>query len=181
LGQIVDQQFSGDGNTTIFTLTQDATSSSAFVYINGVGQLPGAAYSITGNVGNANAVSTITFNQAPLSGDTVDIRFVSYVTTVELITNDWGNSWVQVTDTPAINFVVAAANAATITSQGVFQVQGPSLQLPSYTVSQASNISTPVAGQVIFVSDGNSGQPSLAVYDGNSWKRVALGATISAT
>jgi cytoskeletal protein CcmA (bactofilin family) len=171
LGQITDQQFNGDGTTTTFTLTHTSTTAATLVYINGVGQLPGISYTVTGNL--------ITFNQAPLSADTIDIRFISYVTTIESITNDYGNSYVQVDDTPAINFVVAGNSAATINSTGVFQVQGSSLQLPTYNVAQTASIVSPQPGQVIYVSNGDSGAPTLAVYDGTSWKRVALGTTIS--
>lgn len=37
------------------------------------------------------------------------------------------------------------------------------------------------AGMIAYVSDGDSGSPCLAVHDGTSFKRVALGTTISAT
>jgi len=37
------------------------------------------------------------------------------------------------------------------------------------------------AGMIAYVSDGDSGSPCLAVYDGSSFKRVTLGTTISAT
>jgi predicted acyltransferase (DUF342 family) len=49
----------------------------------------------------------------------------------------------------------------------------------NYTVVTTAAIVTPRTGQTIFVSDGDSGAPCLAVYDGASWKRVALGNTIS--
>ena len=35
------------------------------------------------------------------------------------------------------------------------------------------------AGQMIYVTDGNSGAATVAVSDGSAWKVVALGATIS--
>ena len=35
------------------------------------------------------------------------------------------------------------------------------------------------AGQIIFVTDGNSGAATVAVSDGSNWKVVALGANIS--
>jgi hypothetical protein len=56
-----------------------------------------------------------------------------------------------------------------------------SLTLPSYTVAQSANISAPSAGQVIYVSNGDAGNPCLAVYSSGAWKRVSLGANISAT
>ncbi len=35
------------------------------------------------------------------------------------------------------------------------------------------------AGQLVYCSDGDSGSPCLAVYDGSSFKRISLGATVS--
>jgi len=52
------------------------------------------------------------------------------------------------------------------------------LNLPQYTTAGAPSGST---GDVIYVSDGDAGNPCLGIYDGSSFKRVALGATISAT
>jgi hypothetical protein len=54
---------------------------------------------------------------------------------------------------------------------------GPHLTLVQYSVSSAP-VNAPVA-RVIYVSDGDGGNPCLAVGNGSAWKRVALGATIS--
>jgi hypothetical protein len=48
--------------------------------------------------------------------------------------------------------------------------------LESYTV--ATLPSTPVTGSLIFVSDGDTGLPCLAVYDGSNWKIISLGSNI---
>jgi hypothetical protein len=40
---------------------------------------------------------------------------------------------------------------------------------------------TAASGMIAYVQDGDSGSPCLAVHDGTSFKRVALGTTISAT
>jgi hypothetical protein len=40
---------------------------------------------------------------------------------------------------------------------------------------------TPSSGMIAYVTNGDSGSPCLAVHDGSSFKRVALGATISTT
>ena len=67
-----------------------------------------------------------------------------------------------------------------IISDELFIATWSELQSPQ-AVANALSIATPVTGQVIYVSNGDAGAASLAVYDGSSWKRVALGATISAT
>lgn len=39
----------------------------------------------------------------------------------------------------------------------------------------------PEEGEVRYATNGDTGSPCLAVYSGGTWKRVVLGATISAT
>jgi hypothetical protein len=143
------------------------------VSLNGVVQLPTSSYSIAGNV--------LTFTQAPSTDDVIDIRYISFANTTTVLTNTSGNSSINVTDTPNIVFTVNSNVAATINAAGTLAIAGQALQLPTYTTTQALAIAAPVTGQVIYVSNGDTGAPSLAVYDGSSWKRVALGATISAT
>ena len=67
-----------------------------------------------------------------------------------------------------------AANSVAITGGAV---SGTTLTLRTYTVSSAPSASP--AGQIIFVSDGNSGAATAAVSDGSNFKIVALGATIT--
>lgn len=67
-----------------------------------------------------------------------------------------------------------ASNAVAITGG---TISGTIMTLPTYTVSSAPSASP--AGQIIFVSDGNSGVATVAVSDGSNFKIVALGATIT--
>ena len=67
-----------------------------------------------------------------------------------------------------------AANAVAIAGG---TISGTIMTLPTYTVSSAPSASP--AGQIIFVSDGNSGAATAAVSDGSNFKIVALGATIT--
>jgi len=53
------------------------------------------------------------------------------------------------------------------------------VSLPVYTVTEANALSNQDNGSIIYVSNGNSGAATLAVWDGANWKVVALGATIS--
>jgi len=173
-GSIVDQQITPDGVANTFTLTQSTTSSGVLVAINGVNQLPNVAYTVSGN--------SITFSQTPLTQDLIDVRFVTYFQSVSSLSSDTGNASVTITPAGNINFTTSNVTSAILNTSGTLDISaGKSLKLPSYTVAQASNIASPSAGQVIYVSNGNSGNPSLAVYDGTSWKRIALGTTISAS
>lgn len=150
---ITNQYITGDGSNTVFTLNQTTTSASIIVSTNGVVQFPDVAYTVAGNL--------ITFAEAPVSTDVIDIRFTTILNTINAVSN-------------------ASGQELTITVPGVVNITNThSLQLPTYTVSQASALGNVAAGQVIYVSNGDSGSPCLAVYSGSAWKRVALGATIS--
>ena len=67
-----------------------------------------------------------------------------------------------------------ASNAVAITGG---TISGTIMTLPSYAVSGVPSASP--AGQVIYVTDGNSGAATVACSNGSNWKVVALGATIS--
>ena len=73
---ISDDQFNGDGTTVAFTMGAASTTSAAIVSINGVIQIPTLAYSCSS--------TTITFTEAPASGDVIDVR---RLTTTQTITN----------------------------------------------------------------------------------------------
>ena len=151
---ITSQELTGDGSTVQFTLDRTTTAAAIIVSTNGVVQLPDTAYTVTGN--------QITFAEAPVSSDTVDVRFNSIVTTVSSITNTSG------------------ANSITVQTNGVADLTTTqSVQLPSYTTTQAANLANTANGQVIYVTDGDGGSPCLAVYSVDNWKRVALGANIA--
>lgn len=72
-------------------------------------------------------------------------------------------------------FVEAADIGLTVDSAFV-QNRADKLKLRVYTVGTAPS---GVQGNMIYVSDGASGSPCLAVHDGSTYKRIALGATIS--
>ena len=67
-----------------------------------------------------------------------------------------------------------ASNAVALTGG---TISGTIMTLPSYAVSGVPSASP--AGQLIYVTDGNSGAATIACSDGSNWKVVALGATIS--
>jgi hypothetical protein len=51
--------------------------------------------------------------------------------------------------------------------------------LPTYTVAQAQALPSVSTGQMIYVSNGDTGNPCLAVYSGGAFKRISFGANIS--
>ena len=83
---ISDQQFSGTGSQTVFTLSSNQTTNNCIVSVNGVIQLPILAYSITANV--------LTFTTAPGAGTVIDVRKLT--TTNEITQLSSSNSHVAI-------------------------------------------------------------------------------------
>lgn len=172
---ITNQTIVPDGSSATYTLDQESTDDGILVSMNGVLQTPGVDYTVSGSPSDQ-----ITFTTVPLTSDIIQVRFVAPISTVSGITNSSGASSIRVTDPNEIVFEIASANVSTITANAVFSMANcQSLQLPSYTVSAANALTDTAAGQIIYVTDGDGGNPCLAVYSGGAWKRVALGATIS--
>lgn len=59
--------FTGDGTTVSFTIGNAIGTYNAFVFINGVQQIPATAYNITN--------TTLTFSAAPSNGDQITVRY----------------------------------------------------------------------------------------------------------
>jgi hypothetical protein len=68
VANVTNQTLNGDGSTVLFTLDRDSTTAAALVMINGVVQLPATAYTVAGN--------QLTFTQAPVVSDVIDVRFL---------------------------------------------------------------------------------------------------------
>jgi len=170
---VTDQQITPDGTNTVYTLNQEATAPSIMVAINGVTQTPAEGYTVTGNI--------ITFSEAPLVSDAIDIRFLtSPIATPGAIYNSAANSSVQVNDVPEISFTVNNAIRTKITANGIVDIStGRSIKMPLYTVAQADALTGRTEGEMIYVQNGDSGAACLAVFAGGVWKRVVLGAAIS--
>lgn len=65
----ISQTITGDGSTAQFTLLKETTAAGVIVSINGVLQIPGAAYNVFGD--------QIQFAQAPEPTDVVEIRLIN--------------------------------------------------------------------------------------------------------
>ncbi len=108
---ITSQIIEGDDSTTVFTLDQEATTAGVLVYINGVAQVPGTSYTVSGN--------EITFVEAPLVSDTVEIRFISLSQTVSALTDESGETAVRVNNNDEIVFVVENTEVGNISNSAV--------------------------------------------------------------
>ena len=92
-----------------------------------------------------------------------------------------GNGGTNATTASAARTNLGLGTIATQASNSVAltggTISGTIMTLPSYAVSGVPSASP--AGQVIYVTDGDSGAATVAGSDGSDWKVVALGATIS--
>lgn len=143
---ITSETFDGDGSTTTFTLSAEATTNTVFVNLNGVLQTPTTAYSVSG--------TTLTFTEAPATGDKIEVRKVALTESVSALTNATGNAYIQTNDSGTVDIV-----GSEVTLTGI-------LQAPQAT--KASN-ATGTTGQISWDAD--------YIYvctATNTWKRVAL-------
>jgi hypothetical protein len=156
-GTITDQQITPDGVANTFTLDQSTSSAGILVSINGVTQVPTVSYTVTGN--------SITFTQTPLTQDLIDIRYISYTTTISALTNSSGNASITVTPAGNILFttngnVVTTMSANAVAVAGGLSATGNITTSGYFVGSFAGNISGNIVApgsntQVIYNNGGN--------------------------
>ena len=141
---ISDEQFNGDGSTVAFTLGSSQTTNSCLVSINGVVQIPGSAYSVSGTF----PTCVLTFTEAPAAGDLIDVREITTTTTTTSLANSSGNAEI-VGNSVAAQFditgnliPVGPANTQTLGSATKYwqslYVSGNTLYLGSLQLKEAS-------------------------------------------
>ena len=148
-------EFDGDGSTVAFTLSRTGTSASVWVSINGTVQEVTNTYTVSG--------STLTFNEAPASGDKIQVRnFFSANTTVvrtSSIQDADGDTKIQVEETAdedTIRFDSAGTEVLALTSgKSAF---ANAVQLASMTTTQRNAINSPTNGMMIYNTTTNKFQ-----------------------
>ena len=104
----VNQQFTGDGSTTAFTLSQDPDSeNNTQIYINGVYQQK-TDYTVTG--------TTLTFDTAPANGDIIEVNMFTVATLGNTDTVTEGVSNLYHTDARARGAISVSGNAISYNS-----------------------------------------------------------------
>jgi hypothetical protein len=93
---IATQTFNGDDSTVAFTLSEAQTTASCIVSINGIVQLPTTAYGVSS--------TTLTFTEAPATGDVIEVRKLTTTTTVAQLAD--GASKVDVSASEGVDIVV---------------------------------------------------------------------------
>ena len=84
------------------------------------------------------------------------------------------NAQVQVNNNGAFAGISEGTTGQILTSNGSGSAptfQSPTTSLESYTVANAPTSGNTV-GDLIYVTNGNQGQPAVAVWDGSNWKSI---------
>ena len=141
---IADEQFNGDGSTLTFTLGSTQTTNSCIVSINGVVQVPTVAYSVSG----IDPTCVLTFTEAPISGDLIDVRQITTTTSVTQISNGNGNAAISVTDISNVVLVTGSLSVA----GGIIGLSSDAISNGTSNVtviSSGGNIRSNVAGNTV--------------------------------
>jgi hypothetical protein len=149
---VTDDQFTGNGVQTIYTLANAYTTNSVIVSINGVVQIPTTAYSVSGNA--------LTFTEAPQQGDFIDVRGLTTTTQVTSISNSPGTA--VVATNPTIGNVEVTGNmviSGSVSAAGFIGLDATSISSGTSNVrvqSSAGNIAVAVGGSNIvrFTTEG---------------------------
>jgi len=138
---IIDYDFVTDGSTTSYTVNATSLNKVIFVEINGLIQKEGVDYTVTNK--------TITFNEAPLAGNTGTIKFwgndISSVISTKNFVGD-GSTVTFTTDTKLNKIVLVEIN-------GLIQKQGENFNIDTVNnrVTFTDTIPSGVTGTIVYV------------------------------
>jgi hypothetical protein len=171
---ISDQQFSGDGTTTAYTLSQATTTAASIVSINGVVQIPTLAYSVTGG-------TTLTFTEAPATGDVIDVRVLTTTQTITAISS--ANGYVGISADNNGVYVTTGTSTPTVTTTfnttgaQVSSIANVSADTSAVTIDTLDNTKYRSAKYLIQVTNGTSYmvQEALLISDGTTATVMAYG------
>ncbi len=179
---IATQTFSGDNSTVAFTLSESQTTASCIVSINGVVQLPTTAYAVSG--------TTMTFTEAPLAGDVIEVRKITTTSTITYIANASVTASIEALDGSAIVEIVGDLNPKVTGTQDL----GSATKVWTnanvdtaifYDADRSNTVSlsapTTVGSNVAFklpAADGTAGQAMVTDASGNL-SFAAAGATVT--
>ena len=149
-GAISTQSFTGNGSDVNFTLNSSADSATVMVTLNGVVQEPTQAYSVSG--------TTLTFTQAPVSSDRIEVRKLGLVTTIRSVVDSDSDTKIQVEETADDDTVrIDTAGTEVVNIQTSRSAFNNAVQLASMTTTQR-NALTPSNGMVIYNTTTNKFQ-----------------------
>ena len=151
---IATESFNGDDSTTAFTLSSTQTTASCIVSINGIVQLPTSAYGVSG--------TTLTFTEAPATGDVIEVRQLTTTTTVAQLAD--GTSSISVSPSDGVDIVVDQTGVTVGTSATTVDSFATSTYRMAKYVLMAENAAGDEweAAEAIVVHDGTTA--TLTVY-----------------
>ena len=147
---LVHDEFDGDGSTTDFTLSNSASTNTVMVSNNGVLQEPTNAYTVSG--------TTLSFTEAPESGDKISVRVFSNITNLDKIVDADGDTGIEVertADVDTINVKVAGTDKMSVSS--TLTTHSQVVRFASYTTTQRDALSA-ANGDIIYNSTTNKFQ-----------------------
>jgi hypothetical protein len=165
---ITDEQYNGDGVTVEFTMAASSTTAATIVSINGVIQIPTLAYSVSG--------ATLTFTEAPASGDVIDVRRLTTTQTVQNITSTNGYMGFSVDNNGAYISTGTAAPSNTTYWNTTGAKVGALANVAASTANTATTIDTWATGTyrtakyIVQATNGSNfqSQEALVVHDGTT-------------
>jgi hypothetical protein len=127
---IASQTFDGDDSTVAFTLSEAQTTASCIVSINGVLQLPVTAYGVSS--------TTLTFTEAPATGDKIEVRKLTTTTTITEIASSDGYQTVSTVDATGVQISTGTSSA---TLRWTFDTSGHMIPASdnAYDIGSGSN------------------------------------------
>jgi hypothetical protein len=164
---VTTDTFTGDGSTLNFTLSQSATTASVIVSINGTGQKPFTAYSVSG--------TTLTFTEAPSSTDVIEARVIATSTYISDVTD--GTTSVLVSNTaPYARAVVQGTTRLEVNATNVIlgnvglvaNVTGQSVNSSAVAIDQWATSGYTCAKYLVSVTNGTSRQMTELLLTSNS-------------
>jgi hypothetical protein len=131
---IADEQFNGDGGTSVFPLATTQTTASCIVSINGVVQIPTLAYTVSGTAPSC----IITFTEPPASGDVIDVRELTTSVSVSSISD--GSFQIETKAGVGVNIYTGTGSSVVTTN---WNAAGAEVNLvANVTVGSASTLTT---------------------------------------
>ena len=155
---IGSETFNGDGSTVAFTLSDEQTTASCIVSINGVVQLPTTAYSVSS--------TTLTFTEAPLSGDVIEVRKLTTTSTVTALVSSDTTSEVNADGGGAVRIVGNLIPNANVTfNLGNTTTRWNELFLAGNTITMGDVVMKDTGGAIGFF--GSNGTTPIPVDSGS--------------
>ena len=165
---IASQTFDGDDSTVAFTLSEAQTTASCIVSINGVLQLPVTAYGVSS--------TTLTFTEAPSTGDKIEVRKLTTTTTITDIASSDGYQTVEAVDATGVQ-ISTGSSAQNL--RWTFDTSGH--LVPAANSTQNIGSSSARLG-TLYVTDlvtGNQGDVRFSDADSSNFVAFQAPATVS--